>query len=60
MKFSIDVLFLDTQGKVIASINCLKPWRLSPYYWRANSVIELPCGTISGSLTAKGDSINLV
>lgn len=59
MRFSIDVLFLDNDNKVVATISCLKPFRFSPIYFNANLTVELPAGTIERTFTEKGDTIQL-
>lgn len=59
MRFPIDVIFVDSQNKVIAVKNCFNPWRISAVYWRAKFVIELPCGTLLNSSTTKGDDLLL-
>ena len=56
MRFSIDVVFLDKKNTVVRVIENLKPWRLSPWVFRARSVLELPAGTLKGSVSA-GDGI---
>jgi len=43
MRFAIDVLYLDSQQRVIAVRHTLKPWSLS-LHWPARSVIELAAG----------------
>jgi len=59
MRFSIDVLFLDESGKVIAALPSLKPFRLSPLYFQSVSVIELPEKTIQLTNTQPGDTIQI-
>lgn len=59
MRFSIDVLFVDAGNKIVGIKNGLKPWRLSPIYWRARFAIELPSGTIHESLSSIGDEVSL-
>ena len=59
MRFSIDVLFLDRDSRVIKVINCFRPFRFSAIYFKAASAIELPCGTIQSSSTQEGDEISL-
>lgn len=56
MRFAIDVLFLDREGRVARVIEGLKPWRLSPWVFRAKSVLELRGGVLRGSV-AVGDVI---
>lgn len=59
MRFPIDVLFVDRDNKIVAQGIEIKPWQVSPIYWRAKFVVELPCGTISSSGTREGDEITL-
>jgi uncharacterized protein len=58
MKFAIDVLFLDSSQRVVRVIEDLKPWRLSPWVWRARSVLELPGGSLKGAVR-EGDALEL-
>ncbi len=58
MKFSIDVLFLDSALRVVRVIEDLRPWRLSPWVWSANSVLELKGGVLKGSVRA-GDQLEM-
>lgn len=46
MKFSIDALFVDKNLRIVKACHSLKPWRITPIYFRASSVFELPAGTI--------------
>jgi uncharacterized protein len=41
MKFNIDVIFLDTQMKVLHVERNMKPWEISKYYKAASGVLEL-------------------
>ena len=45
MRFSIDVLFLDRELKVVKVIHSLSPFRISIPVPQAKSVIEVPAGT---------------
>lgn len=58
MKFTIDVLFLSPDLKVVRVIENLKPWRLSPWVFRARSVLELAGGALKGSV-AVGDELTI-
>ncbi len=58
MQFSIDVLFLDGELKVVRVLEDLKPWRLSPWVFRARSVLELAGGALKGSV-AVGDVLEI-
>jgi len=59
MRFSIDVLFLDESGKVVAVLPSFKPFRFSPPYFQSISVIELPEATIQLTNTQPGDTIQI-
>lgn len=57
MRFSIDVLFVDTNNKIVKIKPCLKPFRLTGIYYNAAYVIELPAGTISSISTTQNDTL---
>jgi uncharacterized membrane protein (UPF0127 family) len=46
MRFAIDVLFLDREGRVKRVLLRLRPWRVSPVVLGARTVVELPAGTL--------------
>ncbi len=58
MRFPIDVLFLNRDNSVVRVIEDLKPWRLSPWVFRASSVLELAGGILKGSVKV-GDAIEI-
>ena len=60
MRFSIDVIFVDRKDRVVGLVKNIAPFRLSPYFWNASYVIELPPGTIAASQTALGDEVRLL
>ena len=45
MRYAIDVLFLDSDGRILKLVQELKPWR-SACCWTAAAVLELPAGTV--------------
>ena len=59
MRFPIDVLFLDAQGRVLRAIAALGPWRATRIYPRAARVAELPAGTLLRTGTAEGDLVRM-
>ena len=59
MRFPIDVMFLDKDGKVVHLIDCMKPFRVSKHVTKARSVLELPACTIGDSRTQLGDCIEI-
>ena len=60
MRFAIDVVFLDDDGRALRLLRALKPWRMTRIYRRASCVVELPSGTLSLSGTEEGDELVLV
>ncbi len=58
MAFPIDVLFLDEELRVRKVIENLKPWRISPWVFSAKSVLELPGGSLNGSVSI-GDELEI-
>ena len=59
MRFSIDVIFLDKDNKIIASISRLRPFRISKIYFRGHTVIELPSGTLEAVRVEPGDFLRI-
>jgi uncharacterized membrane protein (UPF0127 family) len=59
MEFPIDAIFCDRNNKVVGLCRDIKPFHLSPIFFKANYVIELPVGTITASHTQLGDQIKL-
>jgi uncharacterized membrane protein (UPF0127 family) len=59
MKFSIDVVFLNKEKKVVALIPEMAPFRMTGIHLLANSVLELPTGAIKKSRTEVGDQLDV-
>jgi uncharacterized membrane protein (UPF0127 family) len=59
MKYSIDVVFLDREYRVMRIIRGLRPWRLSPIVFKANQVLELKNGSLSDKIE-KFDQLEVV
>jgi uncharacterized membrane protein (UPF0127 family) len=57
MRFPIDVVFYDRDRVVLDVAEHLRPWRFSPYRWRASGLIELPAGTVLATATRPGDAL---
>ncbi|HEV2619344.1 MAG TPA: DUF192 domain-containing protein [Acidobacteriaceae bacterium] len=60
MSFSIDVVGLDRELKIVKLWRCLPPFRITSVSMKLKSVLELPCGTIARSEMAIGDQLQLV
>jgi uncharacterized protein len=58
MRFSIDVLFLDKELRVMRAVPALPPFRTSVVK-HAVYVLELPAGSIERSQTTAGDQIQM-
>lgn len=59
MRFPIDVLFLNKQGKVVGKIEAMAPFRISPLFWQARQAIELPANTLKNTATQIADIIQI-
>jgi uncharacterized membrane protein (UPF0127 family) len=59
MRFSIDVIFLTKDGRVVKVRRCVRPWRIAATL-TAFAVIELPAGSLDSSAIACGDSLAVV
>lgn len=59
MAFSIDVVGLDRDNKVIKLWRCLRPFRVTSVSLKLRSVLELPCGAITQSQLQVGDQLDI-
>lgn len=57
MKYAIDVVFIDKDHRVVRLVEGLAPGKISPKVREAQSVIELPVGTIARAGLAEGASL---
>jgi uncharacterized protein len=57
LRFPIDVIYLDSDQKVVHLVENLGPLRVAPLRWQSASVLELPAGSASGSGTQVGDQL---
>ncbi len=57
MSFSLDIIFVDKDLKVTNIYLDLKPWRVTPYAFKAKSVFEFTAGTIKPETIAIGDQL---
>jgi len=58
MRFPIDVAFVDHDGVVVA-IRTLRPWRISPFVWRAAMAIEAEAGAFERWRLRPGDKVEV-
>jgi uncharacterized membrane protein (UPF0127 family) len=59
MNYSIDVFFVGKNQKVISILRNCKPWRIYPYYWKAQFVVECPSGFLTDEFRV-GDEIGVI
>ena len=59
MKYSIDVIFLDVNRKVIRLKENVKPYRIVFGGLKADSVLEMPCGSIKKMNINLGDLLSI-
>lgn len=57
MFYAIDAIFIDKTGTVVGIAKGIKPWTISKFFGKAQSVIEVPSGTADDTGTAEGDQI---
>ena len=55
MRFSIDVVFVDKTQRVVGLVRGIKPFCMSPVFFKAFWAIELEAGAIERTRTALGD-----
>lgn len=56
MLYSLDVLFLDRDFKIVKAVYDLRPWRMSWIYFNAHQVLEMKAGTLKKDLKT-GDKL---
>jgi uncharacterized membrane protein (UPF0127 family) len=59
MLYSLDVVFLDRNFKVVKAVYDLRPWRLSWIYFKAHQVLEMKAGTLKKDLKS-GDQLEAI
>ena len=57
MKFPLDIVFLDSVNRVVATYERLAPGRRTRWHREARSALELPAGTLAATGTLAGDLI---
>jgi len=59
MLFSIDLIFLDCDKRVVHTQEYVRPFRISKFAFKAESVLELPPHTVFRSGTQVGDRLEI-
>jgi len=58
MNFPIDAIFIGKQDDIVAVYRNVRPWRLTPVYFSAKMVLELPSGA-TPDFAKKGDKLDI-
>lgn len=59
MTFPIDVIGLDCNNRILKMWDTLRPQRVTALYWKMQSVLELPAGTIRRTGAQLGDMLTI-
>ncbi len=59
MSFAIDVIGLDRDYRILKAWDSLRPQRMTKLYWKMQSVLELPAGTIQRTGACIGDTLQI-
>ncbi len=57
MRYAIDAVFFDRDGRVTKVVRGLRPWRVVPWAPGARDCLELPTGAVDASATQPGDRL---
>jgi uncharacterized membrane protein (UPF0127 family) len=60
MKYPIDAVFVDGEGRVTTVVENLKPWRVVWWARGAKDCLELPAGTVARTGIQVGDVLRRV
>lgn len=58
MLFPIDIVALNSAGRIIGLWLCVRPSRIRGVSWRTRRILELAAGALDESGTQKGDSLS--
>ena len=56
MRFAIDAVYLDKQGRILKITRHLRPWLGLSACWRAHSVLEMTAGQVDALGLQKGQT----
>lgn len=59
MRYSLDVLFLDKNFKIVKVIYDLTPWKMTWIYFKSRHVLEMKAGTMKKGLNA-GETLEAI
>ena len=58
MRFPLDVIFLDGEGRILELAPGMRPWKTTKRISGARSVLEVPAGTVEETGTRVGDLLS--
>ncbi len=58
MRFPIDIVFVNREGRVVKARSAVKPWRMTGAL-RGYAAIELPAGSLASHDTIRGDVLEI-
>ncbi|MBC77085.1 MAG: hypothetical protein CME64_13810 [Halobacteriovoraceae bacterium] len=50
VRFSIDLIFINSEWKIVKIVKNFRPWRFSWIYFKARHVLELPAGSVGDEI----------
>jgi uncharacterized protein len=60
MRFPLDVVFVDGDGRVVRVLDAIRPWRMSSMVRGAKAAIELPAGTAARTGVRPGTVVHMI
>lgn len=57
MRYAIDAVFVDREGRVVRVVENLRPWRIVAWVRRAADCVELPVGSARAAGVQVGDRL---
>lgn len=60
MRFPLDVLFVDGDGRVLRVLDSIRPWRASTLVRGSKAAIELPAGTATRAAVTPGTVVRMI
>ena len=58
MRYAIDAVFVDGDGRVVRVVENLRPWRIVAWARGARDCLELPAGSVRPTGTQVGDLLS--
>ncbi len=59
MRYSLDIVFINSKNEIIKIIRDLKPWRMTWIYLNACKTLELPAGKLPQDVSI-GDRLEVI